>query len=203
MDLKPIETKVDIAQLEKDFPVPVKGPKKLDIGAGQNVTPGFIGIDIMPGSDIVQDLFQFPWRDVEDESVVEIISNHFFEHVPGPLRGKFMDELYRIMMWGAKATITTPYYSSMRAVQDYTHAFPPICEASYLYFNKEWRVQNKLDHYDVACDFDFSYSYVYMDPRWINSAQDARDFANKQYLNVIADISVILTKTKREIKPTN
>lgn len=45
----------------------------------------------------------------------------------------------------AKATILAPYYTSMRCWQDPTHT-RAISEASFLYFNKDWRVQNKLDH---------------------------------------------------------
>jgi hypothetical protein len=169
---------------------------KLNLGAGQRPIDGFKSVDIMKGSEIEMDLFKFPW-DFEDESVTEIISQHFFEHVPQELRFKFMEEVYRILTWGSGATFVTPYYNSMRAVQDPTHMFPPIAESSYAYFNKKWRDDNLLSHYNVKCDFDFSYSYIFMDPRWINASQDARDFAIKYYTNVVADLQTLLVKTKR------
>jgi SAM-dependent methyltransferase len=118
---------------------------KLDLGCGNNKQEGFTGVDFKktPAVDIVHDLFKFPWP-FKDNSVEETFSSHFFEHVPGSIRGKLMDEVYRILIPGGKAVFITPYWSSMRSVQDFTHQWPPICETSYLYFNKGWREQNKL-----------------------------------------------------------
>lgn len=176
---------------------------KLDLGCGQVPREGFTGVDIVKtGKAVIAcNLMQFPWVDSEDSgfatgSVEEVHCSHFFEHVPGPLRMAFMDELYRVLKDNAKATFITPYYSSMRAVQDPTHAWPPICEATYLYFNKSWRDANKLDHYPVSCDFDFTYGYA-IDPTWAVRAHDAQAFGLKHYMNTAGDIQVTLTKRPR------
>jgi predicted SAM-dependent methyltransferase len=108
---------------------------------------------------------------------------------------KFMDECYRILKPGGKLTILTPYYSSMRAVQDPTHT-RFICEASFMYFNKSWRDENKLSHYNIECDFDFNYGYN-VNNMWIPRSEEARNFAFIHYNNVISDIQVVLTKNNR------
>lgn len=175
------------------IPIAIQKPLlKLDLGAGQNKRPDFTGVDIAPTSDIKADLFQFPWP-FDDNSVGEVFSSHFFEHVPQTLRGRFMDELWRIMVVDATALFITPYYSSMRAIQDPTHQWPPICEASYLYFNRVWREQNKLDHYDIKCNFDFSYGYA-LDPDTQVRNTETQSFWAKHYVNAVSDLHVTLIK---------
>jgi predicted SAM-dependent methyltransferase len=172
---------------------------KLDLGCGDNKREGFTGVDKYktPSVDIEHDLFVYPWP-FESDSVDEVHCSHFFEHVPGLERPKFMDELYRVMKPKAQATIIVPYARSPRSIQDYTHQWPPLSEESFLYFNKTWREQNKLTHglYDLKCDFDFGFAHV-IDNAWAMRAEDARAFAIRHYWSVIADIQVILTK--REI----
>ncbi len=174
-------------------PAPAE-PLKLDLACGQRKQPGFVGVDIVktPQADVVHDLLSFPWP-WADGSVGEVWCSHFFEHIPGRLRGKWMDELYRVLAPGGKAVITCPYFASMRATQDFTHEWPPISEASFLYFNKGWRQQNGLDHYPVSCDFDFGYSFV-MDAAWGTRADEARAFAMRHYQHVVMDVIVHLTK---------
>lgn len=169
---------------------------KLDLGCGDNKKEGFTGIDFVqtPSVDIVHDLFIFPWP-IESDTVEEVHSSHFFEHVPGLIRPKFMDELYRIMKPGAKATIIVPYGLSRRAIQDFTHAWPPICETTFVYFNKAWREQNKLTHghYSMACDFDFSYGWQ-INNGWAQRSEESRNFAITHYNSVVDDLVVTLVK---------
>src|SRR5206468_5914002 len=89
-------------------------------------------------------------------------------------------------------TIAGPYYSSVRAIWDPTH-LRSLSEQSFLYLNKQWRIDNLLDHYPVSCDFDFSYGYI-LDPEWQNRSQESQTFAIQHYLNVVSDIQVLLTK---------
>lgn len=166
-------------------------PLKLDLGCGNRKQLGFIGVDKIqtPSVDIVMDLEQFPW-DFKDESVDEIYCQHYVEHTSDLI--KFIDEIYRILKTGKQAIIVAPYYSSMRAWQDPTHK-RAISEATFLYFNKEWRRQTQLEHYGIKSDFDFSYGYQ-LDPSWANRSEEARAFAIKHYINVVTDIQVALTK---------
>jgi hypothetical protein len=167
---------------------------KLDLGCGDNKKEGFHGVDIAPteAADTVHDLTQFPWP-FEDETVGEIWTSHFVEHLTGSQRVQFMDECYRIMATGSQLTVITPYWSSMRSIQDPTHQWPPVCEASFLYFNKGWRDANKLGHYNINCDFDFTYGYM-PTAELMTKNEQYRQFAVNHYLNSIMDLQVTLTK---------
>lgn len=179
-----------------------KRPIKINLACGQIKQEGFIGIDkvMTDATDITFDLETYPWSFIPDNCVDELNCSHFVEHVKD--LPKFMDEIYRIMKspWinkdgekmVSKVTIVCPYYSSMRAMQDPFHV-RPISEASFLYYNEEWRKANKLDHYGIKSNFDFQYGYN-IAPEWANRSQEARDFAIRHYLNVITDIFVTLTK---------
>src|SRR6185369_2289998 len=118
---------------------------RLDIACGKSKKQGFTGVDIWQGADIVVDLEKYPWP-FEDNSVDEVYCSHYIEHVPDLI--SFANELNRIMKVGAKAEIIAPYYSSIRAWQDPTH-LRAISENTFLYFNKKWRIINKLDHYPI------------------------------------------------------
>jgi len=175
--------------------VVVETALKLDLGCGQTAKEGFIGVDISAdcGADVVHDLRVYPWP-FESDSVDEVFSSHFLEHVPGHDRFRLFDELWRILKVDAQATIVTPYWASMRAIQDPTHEWPPISEASYLYTNRQWREDNKLDHYPISCNFDYTYAYNINDRRYALSAEEARAHQARYYNNVIDDLHVVLTK---------
>jgi hypothetical protein len=66
----------------------VKPPVRLDLGSGNNkfldpqTQVPYTGVDIMPGSDIVFDLFLPHWTFAKDDSVDAIHCSHFIEHLP-------------------------------------------------------------------------------------------------------------------------
>ncbi len=201
-----IKNKKPAKKAIKELPV-----LKLSLGGGDNVPEGFQGVDIVKtkSTTYVQDLMKFPWKQFKDNSVDEIECSNFVEHIPhGDSRHdpffQFFDEIYRILKPAefdpaspnvaikGFAHITCPYYSSVRAWQDPTHQ-RAISEASFLYINKQWRIDNKLDHYPVTCDFDFSYGYS-ITPEWQNRNEEARAFAIKHYINVVTDIQVMIVK---------
>lgn len=164
---------------------------KYDLACGQNKNPdGFIGVDIRGKPDIKYDLNKYPWKFAKSDTVDEIFCSHYIEHTEDLI--KFMDECYRILKTGGKMMVIAPYYSSIRAWQDPTHK-RVISECSFLYFNKQWRETNKLDHYGIKCDYDFAYGYA-IDSSWVGRNDEARTFAIKHYWNVVNDIQVNLTK---------
>lgn len=173
---------------------PEDKPFKLDLGCGDRKEEGFYGIDIAKTeqADYVFDLTQTPWP-IDDAVVDEIACSHFFEHLTGAQRIKFMEECYRIMKKGTKLVVIVPYWSSMRAIQDPTHQWPPLCEASFLYFNKEWMEKNKLQHYNINCDFDYSYGYS-LDNDLLVRNIEWQQFAVKHYIQSVNDLQVTLTK---------
>lgn len=186
-------------------------PLRLSLGCGEHKPEGFKGVDIVKtkAADYVQDLLTFPWAQFADNSVDEIECSNFVEHIPhgdsfnDPFY-QFFDEIHRILKPAefdpnnpniptkGFARITCPYYTSMRAWQDPTHQ-RAISEASFLYLNKQWRIDNQLDHYPVSCDFDFSYSYI-LTPEWQARNQETQMFAIAHYMNVVSDITVQLVK---------
>jgi len=167
---------------------------RLDLGCGDNCKEGFTGVDNAKGcgAKIKHDLTVTPWP-FESDSVDEVHSSHFLEHLTGPERILFMDELWRVMKVGAKATFQVPYAWSNRAIQDPTHQWPPICENSFLYFNKGWREQNKLTHYLGKCDFDFVYGHQVPEDTAVR-AQEVRCARIANNINTVADLVVTLTK---------
>lgn len=189
--------------------VDLQGRKKIDFGCGQSkVSPEHIGVDFVQveGVDVVHDLTVFPYP-FADESIEEIHASHFFEHLDGHERAKFMEECHRILIspqkdeFGnttkqGKMRLIHPYGKSTRFFQDFTHKWPPLVEASYLYFNKGWRDANKLTHgyYNLKCDFDFSINYSIADPTMAQRSQEVQTFWLAKYWDVVADIIVDLTK---------
>lgn len=174
---------------------------KLDLGAGQNCREGFDGVDMvkLPGIKYVTDLKKrWPWP---DESVGEVFSSQFLEHLDGMERYHFADELWRVLALGAKAQIVTPYWSSMRAIQDPSHKWPPIAESSYQYWNEGWRRLNGLTHYPVACNFDFSYGYGLI-PEIAMKEESVRLFNAHHYLNTVNDLWCTVVKIAK-LPPNN
>jgi len=150
---------------------------KLDLGCGRAKKPGFTGVDVTPDcdADVVHDLTVVPWPFAE-ASVDEVWCAQFFEHLTG-----------------AQATLITPYWTSGRAVQDPTHQWPPLLEASYLYFNRDWRERNGLGHYGIHFDFDFRFAFAYTDA-WAQKSPEEKAFARLHYFNVVTDLHVFLTR---------
>lgn len=160
---------------------------KLDIACGQSKQPGFKGVDIAPGPgvDFVWDLEKFPWEPFKDNSVTEVYVSHYAEHTKDLMA--FMNEIWRICEDGAKVTILGPYYTSIRAWQDPTHT-RVLSEATWLYYNKNWREINKLDHYPINCDFDVTNLILFFNEPWNQKSDEAKRFATQHYFNVVSDM---------------
>lgn len=81
---------------------------RIDLGCGAKKTTGYVGVDMVPaaGVDHVVDLMsgRLPF---EDDSVDEVFSSHFLEHVAEPNR--ILLEILRVCRDGAKVHIWTPY----------------------------------------------------------------------------------------------
>lgn len=189
-----------VKKLKKSVSSVAKPLLKLDLACGANKREGFIGVDRVKIDgivDIVHDLTKYPWP-FDNVSVEEVHCSHYVEHIPlAEFDGKdlfccFIDELYRILIPTGKATIIAPWWNSVRSWQDPTHR-RPISDATFLYFNKGWRVANKLEHYPIVSDFDFAPAYI-LDGVIVQRSEETRTFWMKHYANVINDIQVVLTK---------
>jgi len=166
---------------------------KLDLGCGLNKKEGFIGVDSLPFDgkvDVVLDLRKkWPWA---SGSVEEVNCTHFIEHLDGPERVHFYNELYRVLKPGATAFVVVPHWSSGRAYGDPTHKWPPVVEFSFYYLDKSWREVN-APHCGLECDFGTSWGYS-VAPAWQTRNQETQMFALNHYREVAQDIIATLTK---------
>lgn len=188
---------------------------KLDLGCGANKLPGFIGVDSIafPGVDEVVDLRKpWPWL---DGTVTEVNASHFLEHLTQQERIHFANELYRVLIPGRYengqpvegfARIITPHWASARAYGDPTHAWPPLSEWAYFYWNRNWRlgVEGQFGanapHTDIlynpdgySCDFDWTTGGSYH-PDLMSRNEDFRQFAMKWYKEAFQDMIATLIK---------
>jgi len=199
--------------MAKKKPAPVvtidEKPVKLDLAAGQNPRPGFQGVDLFTG-DVRVDLLSFPWP-WADSSVDEVVCSHFVEHIPMgfvddknvvhvmPGVGRkdlflaFFDELYRVLKPNARAEIVVPYLMNHRAFQDPTHR-RFLCEASFSYLMKPWRDANKLDHYNVSCDFIAEACIPVTDPTEAARVPEVQASRRQHMWNVVADMVIVLRR---------
>jgi ubiquinone/menaquinone biosynthesis C-methylase UbiE len=174
---------------------------RLDIGCGKNKKEGFTGIDQfkMEGVDVVMDVRK-PWP-YEDNSVEEVHSSHFVEHLNGIERVSFFNELYRVLKPDAKATIITPHWASNRAYGDFTHQWPPVAEMLFYYLSKKWRATD-APHTDIQwnpqgyqCDFEATWGYG-MRPDLVTRNPEYQQFAMQNYKEACLDIHATLKAVK-------
>lgn len=173
---------------------------RLDLGCGPHPKEGFTGVDqiAFPGVDIELDLRQYPWP-WKDNSVDEVHSSHFVEHLTGKERVPFFNELYRVLKPGAKATIICPNWSHERAYGDPTHEWPPISTWTFFYLKKEWR-DSQAPHVGYTCDFDYGVVGTH-DPNdtYVSYRNQEAKFA-MMYRNVNTTTDIITTLTKRPVE---
>lgn len=131
----------------------IKAKLCIDVGCGEKIQPGFIGMDKRKLDDveIVHDAEVFPWP-FEDNSVSVIKMSHFVEHVKPWLTVDLINECWRILEPDGKLLISTPYAGGFRYWQDPTHC-NGFNEATFSYFDpreplyqiyrpKPWRIDN-------------------------------------------------------------
>jgi hypothetical protein len=179
--------------VEEQEPLP-----KLDLACGNNKTEGFIGVDKvgLPGVDVVHDLSHLPWP-WDNDSIGEAKCSHFFEHMAPHERIVFMNELHRVLAPGAGCVFVTPRGFD-RQVQDPSHKWPPIVEASYYYFDQEWLKSQGLAHYiemyGIECNFEARPMTVTVTPDFAMRNDEHKLFAIRNYTNAPVDLVVLMVK---------
>ncbi len=197
----------------------VPKPLRLDLGCGKNKREGFTGVDSrqFEGVDIVCDLVErrtshsvanlldkypepifqdrskykpWPW---EDNSVEEVHSSHFIEHLTAPERIHFVNELHRVLKPAGKATLITPHWSSCRAYGDLTHQWPPVSEFWFYYLSKAWREQNAPHNDGYTCDFEATWGYG-MHPQLIPRNAEYQQHAMQFFKEAVQDLHASLIK---------
>lgn len=175
----------------------VETPKlwKLDLGCGKNKREGFTGVDnhSFEGVDQVVDLRQpWPWA---DNSVEEVHSSHFVEHLTAQERIHFVNELYRVLIPGGKCLIITPHWASNRAYGDLTHQWPPVSEMWFAYLSKPWRDLNAPHNDFYTCNFDHAGGFG-MRQDLMTRNQEYQQFALANYKEAAQDTYTTLTSKK-------
>jgi predicted SAM-dependent methyltransferase len=112
---------------------------KLHLGAGGQILEGYINIDSrdLAGIDIVRDVLRgLPFS---DETVDEIYSENFLEHLPPLEMYWFFNEMWRVLKPGGTARHLVPVAGSIAFYQDMTHqSF--FVEETFTYFQVgHWR----------------------------------------------------------------
>jgi len=173
---------------------------KLNLGSGKSKVEGFTNVDSIAfeGVDVVHDLTVYPWP-FEDGSVEEVLCSHFLEHLAARERVRFVNELHRVMVKGAKAQIIAPHWCSCRAYGDMTHQWPPVSEFWFYYLKKEWRDVNaphddsEFNPEGYSCDFDATWGYS-VNPSLYARNSEFQQFAMSNYKESANDILASLTK---------
>lgn len=123
---------------------------RLNLGACDREFLGFHSVDICPPADFVTDLsLPWPWS---DSTVEEVRAHDVIEHVAD--RVHFMNELHRVLMPGARATIETPNAARGAGYfQDPTHK-SPWCLNSFQYFEAgSFATQRLARSYGITARF--------------------------------------------------
>jgi SAM-dependent methyltransferase len=145
---------------------------KLDLGSGRRPREDFQGVDIASLPGITRfDLTigdKWPWP---DDSVDELSSSHFIEHIAADYVNVFkklengnvvmvqqdrllffFDEAFRVIKPGGLFHLAWPALQSTDAFRDPTHRrFIPL-ETLY-YLSAESRAQMGLEHYEARCNW--------------------------------------------------
>lgn len=166
-------------------------PIKLDIGCGRNTPEGWEGLDAIDfGQKHIIDVRKgLPYN---NNSVEEVRSLHFVEHLTGAERVEFFNELYRVMKPKATALIITPNWSHACAYGDPTHQWPPMSQWWPLYLNQPWRELN-APHTGFTCDFDHVIAGSWDESLNLRNAE-YKQFGMTHYTNAWRDLIVTLTK---------
>lgn len=164
----------------------------------------WVNVDLaeLEGVNKVHDLLSFPWP-FADNSVYEMRSSHFVEHIPHDLHNgnrkdgliQFMEEAFRVLMPHGTFQIIAPYYTSIRAWQDPTHV-RAITDITWTYFNKEHMELMGLNHYTGDANFETISRQHILDEEYIHRSEEARQWAMRHNWNVVKDLAVVLRAIK-------
>lgn len=108
---------------------------RLDIGAGFNKQPGFVGLDMrdVKGIDIVHNAEIVPYP-LPADSCHTLMASHLIEHLCPKNMINIFNEWWRILKVGGQAWVTCPYGKSFGYMQDPTHC-NMLNEATMFYFD--------------------------------------------------------------------
>jgi len=88
--------------------------KKLNLGSNKKTMEGWINLDAqdLEGVDVIHDVTELPLP-FDDESIDEIYSSEFLEHIDFKMTRAVLAECYRVMKKGATMTVSCPDIEKM------------------------------------------------------------------------------------------
>lgn len=128
--------------------------------------------------------------EIPTESVDEIEGTCVLEKVPNLI--DFIENSYRILKFGSKATFTCSYYASTRAWAS-PLTIRGLSEYSLSFSQKQWREDNKYTEAVIKADFDVSVQFL-LEQTVTQKAEPVRLFWMNKYLNVVQSVMFTLTK---------
>jgi SAM-dependent methyltransferase len=144
--------------------------KRLNLGCGNHILPGFVNLDISPGPgvDVAHDLSKFPYP-FKDGEFGFILASHVLEHLDDTIG--VMGELHRILRPGGVLVLRFPYYLHPNAWVDPTHK-KCLTEDTIRYFTADFErtkriIDGRYTHNPVAGRSVFrKMTYAYK-PTWV------------------------------------
>lgn len=222
---EPVKDPDDHVVMVTPPPIIVPAPMlKLDLGSGPRPADGFKGVDVVDGvTDFCVDLSdgsRWPWA---DDSVDELRSTHFIEHIrndyvtnTAPLVPRytdssfkralqkdllvhFFDEAFRIIKPGGTFTVQWPALQSVRAFQDPTHRrYIPAETMNYLH--RGIREQMGLSHYNADCNWITVSCVPTIDAAWGMRSAEVQQVKYREAWNFSSDFIAVLKAEKGEKK---
>lgn len=183
----------------------VAQPVKIDLGAGKNPKPGFIGVDSIDfgNGNIICNIGKdrWPW---DDSSVDEAHCSHVLEHLTNFNdkweRVHFFNELYRVLKPGGTCLVVIPHWGSTRYYGDPTHK-EPFSAMGCNYLDKNWR-STQAPHTDsqhnpngYTCDFEYTGGYN-LHPQVTTRNAEYQQFAMTFFAEAAQDLFFTLKARK-------
>ena len=98
---------------------------RLNLGCGNKRRPGFLGVDIgdFDAVDVRQDVLSY-LRSLGDQTVQEVYSRHFLEHLEPAALQELLAHVDRVLVPGGRAHFIVPHFSNPYFYSDPTHRQP-------------------------------------------------------------------------------
>lgn len=180
---------------------------KLNLACGKDKEEGWIGVDHAPlcHPDRVGNILTAEfWDTIPDDSVDEMRTWHFLEHIPhvlpdaGTTEGLFwfMARAWRALKPGGTINIRYPHHHHDGSYSDPTHT-RFIGPHTLWYMSRPWLNMNGLGHYVTGCDFDIAErSEQQIHPPWAKMKPEEISRAMALYWNVCFEVRMTLVAVK-------